>query len=332
MENTKKKYSWFYVVFLFLMLGLYIVFSYALAYVNGEDKVIYSSLWSDGFFGVFCLLEYWYFVLRWRESEEEPFPERVKWNAPGILVVALLFFVLWFVTQMLGFLLGQLIADPNFVMYNEFRAGEVKYFMLLTMLVAPFSEECLFRGTGYAMMRKKVPVLVAAALSSLLFAASHMTWHHLFSAFFVGLFSCWLYELTGRLYVCIVFHILYNLASLSILLPAGFLEDGKYALVFFVEFLIVASLLMLFLFAKIDTFRTFFFVTKEQEEEKKRRALGLITGETLRTSLIPPFSLSDGDSLKSDDSLDSDTVVSSSLDDTVKDVVSDDLSEAIEDE
>ncbi|BAS11843.1 CAAX amino terminal protease family protein [Arthrobacter sp. Hiyo8] len=45
--------------------------------------------------------------------------------------------------------------------------------LLVSLLVAPIVEETLFRGLLYPMLRKRTGAVVAAVLSSLLFAAMH---------------------------------------------------------------------------------------------------------------------------------------------------------------
>lgn len=82
---------------------------------------------------------------------------------------------------------------------------------LLAVIVAPLTEELIFRGYLYGVMRKYAGRLAAIFVSSCLFAAIHQ---HL--AAFPGLFLlavalCLVYEATGCLLVSIVMHALFNL-------------------------------------------------------------------------------------------------------------------------
>lgn len=89
--------------------------------------------------------------------------------------------------------------------------------VVLAVLVAPISEELLFRGVFFRYLRTRVPKWVAVLAPAAFFAALHVTWSTLDGlASFVPLVALAVvfslaYERTGRIGTVIVAHALFNL-------------------------------------------------------------------------------------------------------------------------
>jgi membrane protease YdiL (CAAX protease family) len=84
---------------------------------------------------------------------------------------------------------------------------------LLTCVVAPVSEEFLFRGYIFAALRNWRGTLPAALITGILFGAVHATSApavDLVPLGFLGFVLCLLYQRTGSLYPCIAVHMLNN--------------------------------------------------------------------------------------------------------------------------
>lgn len=96
-------------------------------------------------------------------------------------------------------------------------------FTLVAVLVAPVTEEIIFRGVFYRWLRDKVPPMVALLLPALIFASLHDVSSFLPLVAFAVILSL-AYERTGRLLVPIVAHALFNLHTLLLLL-AGVSPD-----------------------------------------------------------------------------------------------------------
>ncbi len=88
--------------------------------------------------------------------------------------------------------------------------------IFLAVIVAPFCEEWAFRGFVYGAFRTRMTPLLAAILSSTVFATVH--WYSAIgwvSVFLTGLLFCWLFQRTNSLWPGILAHALFNLAVFS---------------------------------------------------------------------------------------------------------------------
>ncbi len=89
--------------------------------------------------------------------------------------------------------------------------------MIASCLLAPLSEEILYRGVLFRAFRNRIGVMAGALLSSLVFASLHFyNGYGLVSVAIFGFTCALLYSATGLLTSAIVLHMLYNL---SIKLP-----------------------------------------------------------------------------------------------------------------
>lgn len=88
---------------------------------------------------------------------------------------------------------------------------ESLYSKLLTIIWLPICEELGYRGLLFGGLRSRFGFAKAAILSSLAFALGHFcSLLTSLTIFWGGLVFCWLYEKTGSLRACIVWHICYN--------------------------------------------------------------------------------------------------------------------------
>lgn len=88
------------------------------------------------------------------------------------------------------------------------------------VIVAPLTEELLFRGLIFRGLDRRYGFLPAALISSALFAVSHFNLVQGIPAFAVGLYLAWLYRVTGTLWWNMAAHALFN--GLSLLLALVF--------------------------------------------------------------------------------------------------------------
>ena len=82
--------------------------------------------------------------------------------------------------------------------------------VILLVIIAPVTEETLFRGIILRGLLGRHRPATAVALTSLLFAAVHMNPWQTFSAFFLGILFGWVYLRTGSLMLCMLAHAMYN--------------------------------------------------------------------------------------------------------------------------
>ncbi|MDB5183751.1 MAG: rane protein of unknown function [Candidatus Saccharibacteria bacterium] len=98
--------------------------------------------------------------------------------------------------------------DVGFKAFGS-RADNLLAFGTLVIL-APLAEETLFRGYLYGKLKKYVPTLVAALVTSLLFGVAHFQWNVGIDVFILSLFLCGLRSLTGSIWAGILVHMIKN--------------------------------------------------------------------------------------------------------------------------
>jgi len=101
---------------------------------------------------------------------------------------------------------------------QESSSVDISFLMIFACIIGPISEEILFRGILYPLMKKRAGVFVSAILSSAFFAFLHFDPVAFLGVFFIGLLLVYLYEKTGSLMPCFFVHILHNSAMMFFLL------------------------------------------------------------------------------------------------------------------
>ena len=92
------------------------------------------------------------------------------------------------------------------------------FMVVLALVIAPISEELVFRAGFFRFLRTRVPRWVAFAASAGLFALFHFNWISFLPLFVLGLAFAVAYERTGRIAVPILAHALFNLNTLLLVL------------------------------------------------------------------------------------------------------------------
>jgi len=82
--------------------------------------------------------------------------------------------------------------------------------IFLLVLIAPITEETLFRGVILRGLLSRYRPATALALSAFLFGAIHANPWQLLSAFFLGIVFGWFYLRTGSLLLCVLAHAMAN--------------------------------------------------------------------------------------------------------------------------
>lgn len=84
---------------------------------------------------------------------------------------------------------------------------------LSTVVVAPLTEELVFRGLIYRSLKGGMPRVVAVLLSSAVFAALHGTIMWMLYTFLLGVLLCALYESIRSLWACVACHAAFNIVG-----------------------------------------------------------------------------------------------------------------------
>lgn len=85
------------------------------------------------------------------------------------------------------------------------------------IVLAPVTEECIFRGAIYRFLKTKMTPLQAGVLSSVLFAGIHCNLAAFLPLFLLGLLLVKAYEAKGHIAVPIIFHGLFNFNTIFLL-------------------------------------------------------------------------------------------------------------------
>lgn len=88
---------------------------------------------------------------------------------------------------------------------------------LLAVFVAPITEEFIFRGYFYGVLRRFTGVLPALLFTSFLFASIHLNTAVLLPLFVLAACLTLAYEATGSLLTCITMHSLFNATMLAMM-------------------------------------------------------------------------------------------------------------------
>lgn len=142
------------------------------------------------------------------EKEDTPLTDKKDWirvggyGISGIVLALLLQLVLLKLEQMIGYSNS---TSPN----TEAIVLLVKtspWFILAVTVAGPIMEELVFRFSLLHLFQQKLPWLMSALLSSVIFALLHQDGHH-FLYTGLGFFFCWLYRQTQTIATSMVVHI-----------------------------------------------------------------------------------------------------------------------------
>ena len=87
---------------------------------------------------------------------------------------------------------------------------------LTAVLMAPVLEEIVFRGLMYTRLKKGLPAIAAAIVTSLAFGIAHGTIIWFIYTFIFSLVLIWVFEKFQSLGACIVLHMAYNLSGMAL--------------------------------------------------------------------------------------------------------------------
>jgi len=146
---------------------------------------------------------------------------RPKWTdlAVGIAIAPLYYLIYLLVIAVAGWLVPALDVDQAQQLgFDPVGTWQLVLTFISLVLIPPFVEELLMRGYLYSSLKKGLPVLGAALVTSAVFAAAHLQfgsgapllWVAAIDTFVLSLFLVWLREKTGSLWSGITLHALKN--------------------------------------------------------------------------------------------------------------------------
>ncbi|MET3172925.1 UNVERIFIED_ORG: membrane protease YdiL (CAAX protease family) [Arthrobacter sp. UYCu721] len=142
-------------------------------------------------------------------------------RGPGFwALVSITLVFCWLVGQAAAMWLYGLVGSSDFDAHAATKAeAPVLLMLLVVMVLAPMGEEMLMRGVAYSRMRRHMPPLAAAVLSTGLFSLMHLNLVQIMVTLPLGILLAIVYEKTGRLTPVILLHAVFNL--LSVVVPAA---------------------------------------------------------------------------------------------------------------
>lgn len=145
-------------------------------------------------------------------------PLRVSHVLAGIIGAVAMFAAVSLVAAVQTIFLGE--HEQTVVkLFERARSGPtVVWFVIITVAVAPFVEEFVFRGFVFNALLRRMPFAAAAFASGALFAASHADPYAFVPLTFGGAVLATVYFRTGSLWSSMITHGLFNGTSLLLIL------------------------------------------------------------------------------------------------------------------
>lgn len=110
------------------------------------------------------------------------------------------------------------VGDPSYAAYAARQAAAPTVLSyVLSLVIAPVSEELVMRGVVYGGLRVRFPVVTSAVISAVLFALSHGTLTHLPLTILLAFVSCAAYERSRSIWPSVGCHMLTNFAGLFVI-------------------------------------------------------------------------------------------------------------------
>lgn len=122
--------------------------------------------------------------------------------------------------------------------------------LLVVLVLAPMGEEMLMRGVAYARVRRHLPPLAAALITSGIFSLMHLNLVQILVTLPLGLVLAAVYEQTGRITPVVLIHAVFNL--LSVVVPVQFVS-GLSSLTFVLLSGVVLALILVRLYKSLTT-------------------------------------------------------------------------------
>ena len=158
-----------------------------------------------------CVCRSWRFHARAWGLRKVPWKPLIWWTSAGILLAMLADYALQLFSSVTSYSGLRDVLDPALL------SPEVSVLMgqiWVASVIAPLSEEIVFRGILYPVLRGRVGVWPAILIQATVFASIHLySWIGALSVFIAGIIFCWLFEKTKSLWSPLLLHSIYNFIS-----------------------------------------------------------------------------------------------------------------------
>ena len=120
----------------------------------------------------------------------------------------------WISVQIMASYIIENVSDIGVNAYMSAVDANPVAYSILTLVIAPITEEILMRGIMFRHLRNIAPFPVAALVSAFVFAFLHGTTAHMYIGMMFGMGFAVIYEYTGQLRYPVLAHVLSNLLSI----------------------------------------------------------------------------------------------------------------------
>lgn len=206
------------------------------------------SIWISAIYAVIAALAlgFWY----WKKFA----PKKVPKRKPGEIINLKMFVGLLALMVGLQYLSTYIVGlvyliNPNWYYTYETLMESVGFtdisviLAIYSVIIAPISEELIFRGVTLHYAKKTMPFWVANIFQALLFGVFHANVVQGTYAFVVGLFCGYVCYQGGSIYLSILFHMLFNIWGTFV--PGNFLYSGNSVILQFLMFLLTVAITLL---------------------------------------------------------------------------------------
>ncbi|GEN57758.1 peptidase [Halolactibacillus alkaliphilus] len=165
--------------------------------------------WQVGSF-IIALIVSLFLLRRERELPRDPdsvdLPLTIIWSIAGVFLA--------FFGQVVANVIQQLLFNVTEQSQNTLEIMAIAFnypvFIIVVSVIGPILEELVFRKVIFGELNKRTNFLIAALISSLIFAVVHTDFTHLLVYFMMGLVFSFLYVQTKRIIVPIFAHVAMN--------------------------------------------------------------------------------------------------------------------------
>jgi len=197
MKDLKFKFAIFFLLF-------YSLSGYLFAFLF-KSQVLATFLWNL----IVAIVAGYFYILH--------FQTKKKVDIKRFCLCAIGLIGIWLISQYNAQIMQE--ATGIKIKTLEPKENEMVLYYISSLLLSPIAEEFLFRGILFECFGEQG--LAAILFSSICFGASHGSFPHSIAAALVGIFFCIVYVYSERLWVPILFHILFNLVAVYVTVDFG---------------------------------------------------------------------------------------------------------------
>lgn len=175
------------------------------------------SVWISVVYAITALLIFWFWYHKKIADEQEQIPIRLAFNKQIVFGTLLLSIGMQYVTTYLTSFVS--VLHPEWMDVYESLMDSVGIetpsllLILYVCIIAPVSEELIYRGVTFGYAKKALPLIGAICLQAVLFGVFHMNMIQGIYAAFLGLFLGYICEAGGSIVHPILLHIFYNVCG-----------------------------------------------------------------------------------------------------------------------